>query len=387
MITNSQVITLGKHIRFSGDKIYVTKYPLKNLIEELGSQLSKKEHLDVVLNNGKGKQFPITPSEFCEIPSINNPRKIAFIDGGDGPLEESPNFLIAINRVYFSLFQGKKRIQPKKNPRIQFFSSITTKITTVDGKKNVGYETKLFPYTDEDRKYLPLESDLKSTAESTTVLQGAKLTSLGRIFAEWKLAIHVVETELEKGDLIVIDGSLQTNIKNELKYAKKLYNLASSKGIIVCGLAKTSRLITESGDPLLARIAEISEDVKHKKWYVKVAEEISSDNQGFMFAVKFHPQSKFLFRFEILREQYNQMTPDELNSVMASLAENSQDVAMLGYPYGAIDADRFAQVRRDELIMYQGYLTSEKMRHPIWERLQKYSVSLDAHDVLNGVTS
>ena len=184
-----------------------------------------------------------------------------------------------------------------------------------------------------------------------------------------------------------MDGSLQTNFKNEIKYANKLYSLAMSKGVIVCGLAKTSRLITESGDPLLARIAEIAEDVSYEKWYVKVAEEISADDRGFMMAVKFHGKSQFVFRFEILREQFESMSADELNSVLDSLVKNCQDVAMLGYPYGAIDADRFAQVRHDELNMYQGFMMAEKMRHPEWKKLQKYSASLAAHDVLNGVTS
>ena len=361
--------------------------PVKNLIVELGAHLSQKEHSDIVMNNGKGKQFLIAPSEFVEITPVDNPRKIAFVDGGDGPLEESPNFLITINRVYFSLFQGEKRIKPKANPRVQFFSSVTSNIETINGKKTVSYDTKLFPHSDEDKKYLPEAADLTSSTESTTVLQGARLNSLGRRFAEWQLAIHAVGTELEKGDMIVMDGSLQTNFKNEIKYANKLYSLAMSKGVIVCGLAKTSRLITESGDPLLARIAEIAEDVPHEKWYVKVAEEISADDRGFMMAVKFHGKSQFVFRFEILREQFEAMSADELNSVLDSLVKNCQDVAMLGYPYGAIDADRFAQVRHDELNMYQGFMMAEKMRHPEWKKLQKYSASLAAHDVLNGVTS
>ena len=76
--------------------------PVKNLIEELGAHLSQKEHSDILLNNGTGKQFLIAPSEFQEIKPIISHRKIAFVDGGDGPLEESPNFLITINRVYFS---------------------------------------------------------------------------------------------------------------------------------------------------------------------------------------------------------------------------------------------------------------------------------------------
>ena len=232
--------------------------PVKNLIEELGAHLSQKEHSDVILNNGTGKQFLIAPSEFQEIKPITNHRKIAFVDGGDGPLEDTPNFLITINRVYFSLFQGKKRIKPKANPRVQFFSYVLSKIHTEDGKKKVSYDTRLFPHSPEDKKYLPSESDLTSNTESTSILQGAKLNSLGRRFAEWQLAIHVVENELSQGDMIVMDGSLQTGFKNEVKYSSRLYDLAQRKGVIVCGLAKTSRLITESGDPLLARISEIA---------------------------------------------------------------------------------------------------------------------------------
>ena len=361
--------------------------PLKSLIDQLSSHLSQREHSDVILNNGKGKQFPITPSEFVEIQPTESPKKIAFIDGGDGPLEESPNYLITINRIYFSIFQGKQRIKPKANPRVQFFSCVTSNIETINGKKNVSYDTKLFAHSEEDKKYLPSESDLTSNTESTSVLQGARLNSLGRRFAEWQLALHVLENELEQGDMLVMDGSLQTNFKNEVRYANRLYDRAIEKGVIICGLAKTSRLITESGDPLMARIEEIAEDVSFGKWYVKVAEEVSADDRGFMLAVKFHEKSRFVFRFEILREQFANMSPDELNSVLSSLVSNSQDVAMIGYPYGAIDADRFAQVRMDELTMYRGFVLSEMLKRPEWKKLHKYSASLGAHDVLNEVTS
>lgn len=385
-ITNSQTITLGKHHTTWSTRFPMPEDPVKSLIEELGTHLSQRVHSDVVLNNGKGRQFPIKPSEFSEIKLVDAPRRIAFVDGGDGILEESPNYLITINRVYYSIFQGKKRIKPKSNPRIQFFSYVTSNISESDGAKQVIYDTKLFAHSVDDKRFLPSESDLSSYTERASVLQGAKLNSLGRKFAEWKLATNVVESELNPGDVLVMDGSLQTTFKNESKYAKKLYDTALEKDVIVCGLAKTSRLITESGAPLLARIAEISEDVAHPRWYVRVAEEVSRYDEGFMLAVKFHPKSRFVFRFEILREQFKNMSSDDLNSVLGSLAENSQDVAMVGYPYGAIDADRFAQVRLDELNMYKGFILSEMLKRPEWKRLQKYGASLGAHDVLNGVT-
>ena len=123
------------------------------------------------------------------------------------------------------------------------------------------------------------------------------------------------------------------------------------------------------------------------RWYVKVAEEVSSDDRGFMLAAKFHEKSSYIFRFEVLRDQFVKMEPHEINSILSSLAANSQDVAMIGYPYGALDADRFAQVRMDEIGMYRRLVIAEMFKNQEWKRLQKYDTDLRAHDTLNEVTS
>ena len=223
--------------------------------------------------------------------------------------------------------------------------------------------------------------------KDTRCCRGSHFASLSRRFAEWQTALLVVESELESGDVLVMDGSLQTSFKNEKHYAEKLYAAAVSKGVIVCGLAKTSLLVTESGHPLLARIAEIAQDVPYGMWHVQVADRLSPDSEGYSCsAVRFHKESRFVFRFEILRDQYKEMTPDEVNSVFGSLAENSTDVSMIGYPYGALDADRFAQVRTNELSMYRGYARVEMLKRPEWRRMQAYDTSLAVHDVLNGAT-
>lgn len=362
--------------------------PMKSLIEELQAHLTEKEHEDLIFSDGKSKVFPIISENFVEIKNIENPRKIAFVDGGEGILEESPNYMIAINRVYFSIFSGKKRIYPTNlKPRIEFFSCTVSEINKTENNKSIRYNTKLFAYDKKEEEYFPDIDDLKSKIEGTTILQGARLVPSARKFSEWNLAYKIVEKELSKGDIIVMDGSLQTSFKNEIKYAKKLYELAMEKEITVCGLAKTSRLITESGDPLLARIAEISEDVNFQQWYVPVAEEVSADDRGFMLAAKFHPKSRHVFRFEVLREQFNSMTSDEKNEILASLVANSDDISMLGYPYGAIDADRFAQVRINELEMYRGMLMAEKTKDAKWKRLSKYTLTNEVHEDLNWVTS
>lgn len=362
--------------------------PIRSLIEDLQEHLSEKEHTDIIFSDGKSKTFPIIPENFVEIKDIQNPRKIAFVDGGDGILEESPNYMIVINRVYFSMFSGKKRVYPTNlKRRIEFFSYVVSEINKTESGKSISYNTKLFAYNKKDEEYLPDIEDLKSKTEGTTILQGSRLVSLARRFAEWNLACKIVEKELSKGDMIVMDGSLQTNFKNEIKYAKRLYDIAMEKEVIVCGLAKTSRLVTESGDPLLARVTEISEKTNFGRWYVPVAEEVSADDKGFMLATKFHPKSKHVFRFEILREQFNSMTDYEKNEIVASLAANSGDISMLGYPYGAIDADRFAQVRMNELGKYRGMLMAEKIKDQRWKRLSKYTLTNEVHEDLNWVTS
>ena len=362
--------------------------PLKFLVEELQEHLTQKENTDVIFSDGKSKTFPIIPENFTEIKDTEKPRRIAFVDGGDGILEESPNYMIVINRVYFSIFAGKNRIRPSKiKSRIEFFSFVVSEISKTENTKSISYNTKLYSYNKDDSEYLPDENDLKSKTESTTILQGSRLVSLARRFAEWKLAYKIVENELTKGDMIIMDGSLQTNFKNEMRYAKMLYDLAIQKGVIVCGLAKTSRLVTESGVPLLARITEISEQVNFAKWYIQVAEEVSADDKGFMLVAKFHPKSRHIFRFEILREQFNEMSQDEKNEILASICANSGDISMLGYPYGAIDADRFAQVRINELDMYRGMIKAEKTKDAKWKSLSKYTLTNEVHDDLNWVTS
>lgn len=366
----------------------MSENPFRSLIGDLGKQLSQNEHVDTIFPTNKVKAKRITPDSFQEIKDVSNPKRIAFVDGGDGLLEEAPNYQIIINRIYFSIFQGKKRIKPKKlKPRVEFVSYVVSTVKSEGEKKSISYDTRLYPYNQQDRQYIPEESDITSKTDATTILEQSRLFSLARRFAEWKMAKRVVEEELAAGDILIIDGSLQTIFKNEARYANSLYETALEKGIYVCGLAKTSRLITESGDPLLARISEMGDGVDFAKWYVEIAETVSSDDRGYLLGVKFHPKSRYVFRFEVLREQFNNMEKEKKNEILASISANSQDIAMPGYPYGSIDVDRFAQVRKNELNMYRGLLMAEMSQRPEWKRLQKYGFATKAHDDLNWVTS
>ena len=362
-------------------------HPLKDLFQELSNDLDSTESNEIQISEN---DVPISldKDNFQEITDIPDSKKIAFVDGGDGILEEAPNFLITINRIYFSMFRGKERFSPKNiKSRIEFFSSVVTKILDEDNKKEVMYKTKLFPYNKQDTKLLPEETDLESKTNSTTILESERLTSLSRRFAEWKLAQEIVKEELVEGDIIVKDGSLQSNFKNETKYANHLYELAMEKGVVVCGLSKTSRLIDlDQAEPIITKIQRFAEKSGLDKWFFEIGR-LPGDDMGFNLIAKFHKNSNYIFRFEILAEQYEKMSDLERNEILASFVNNSSDMAAIGYPYGFVDADRFAQVRKNELPMYKGMLIAQIGNHPEYKKFHSLASSTKFHDELNKVTS
>ena len=373
--------------------------PLGRLLDDLGGYAgdrdadgpvdSKGRRTDVVFGTTEGR-YEIGPSEFTPISLDFEPRRMAFVDGGNGLLAEAPDYLISLNRIYSVIFRGERREQlAHTKDRIEFFSCVVPRVRA-GPPKEILYDTRIYAHDHDEEisEYLPEPDILLSVRDSeASVLRGASpLASLARRLSEIRLATMVLRKELGRGDMLVMDGSLQASFGAEKRYASRLYKEAEDRGVIVCGLAKTTRLITESGAPLLARVAEIARDVAYERWYVPIAKKITEGGMGFLLAVRLHPSSRFLFRLEILRSQFTGMSAAERDAVMCSLALNAGDVSMLGYPYGAIVADKFAQVRMHEAAMYRRLLLSRQLGDPAWRRLASHSDSILAHEVLNRVT-
>ena len=103
-----------------------------------------------------------------------------------------------------------------------------------------------------------------------------------------------------------------------------------------------------------------------------------------MFAVKLHENSEHVFRFEVLKDQVNKYNLGEIEMILSALAANSRDIGFPGYPYGLIDADRFARVQMSEKtareFQFRAVLSSQKS---VWEKISKFVKSSDAHEILN----
>lgn len=65
-------------------------------------------------------------------------------------------------------------------------------------------------------------------------------------------------------------------------------------------------------------------------------------------AVMLHPSSRWAYRLDMDAVMRHDMGDGGAGMVLASLAANSSDAALPGYPYGLSSADRFARVRHDE---------------------------------------
>ena len=341
------------------------------------------------------KKYTISMDTFAEIPNADEPRKIAFVDGGNTLLAEAPAFLIGMNRVYYSLFRGDERQRPALRPRIEFFSCLTTGTAAGRAAGTLAttrdlYSVMLFAHRAGDRSRLPPDANLGITAEDVKRRGASRAGLLGvpRKMAEWAVADSVVANELAAGDVLVMDGTLQSGSGRESDFAAKVYKRAVRKGVVMCGLAKTTTLTTADNRPLVHRASEVAKaaGLGAKRWFVRIGERATANDMGYTFIAKLHEKSRYAFRLGVLAEQYWTMGRDEVESVLASMAANSRDIAMPGYPYGAIDADRFAKVRMREASMYRNMLDAELMRRPGGADIAAQIRTMSAHQVLNRVT-
>lgn len=361
-------------------------HPLDRLVRILGADMAGVEHNDAVMTREGKSALELRPEGFRPIPRAGASARVAFVDGGNGTLAESPNFAVSLNRLYCGIFRGMDRAGAPRDPRMEFFSLVVRRVAPAGDEYRTEYDVSLFPHEESHRRHLPAESDVAASIRNAQTWGDPRIQSASRSLGEWRMAHAAVQT-LDEGDILVMDGSLTTLDRTESRYAQDLYGAARDRGVVVCALAKTSHLLTRSGESLLGRVHQIAAGTNHKMWSIEVAEQISAHDQGFVMAVKLHPNAAFPFRFEILREQFLEMDDVEKDRILSSMAANSGDVSFLGYPYGLIDADRYAQVRNSEVFMYRGLLES---RLRVGGDLDGALLSIrayGAHGHLNGVSS
>ena len=371
--------------------------PLGDMVDYLagrvGSGGADGDALEFVADGRK--RHVVSVGDFAEIPGTDRPRRIAFVDGGNATLAEAPSFMIGMNRVYYSVFRGDQRQRPARQPRIEFFSCVTAggrqrPAPAPDASEKGAYTTRLFARNAADRGRLPADADLDISSEDVRNSGASRdmLMAIPRRMAEWAVAGSVVDAELRAGDVLVMDGTLQTRSKRETQFVEPICRTAAQKGVVLCGLAKTSTLVTADNLPLIGRASELAEaaGLGGRRWFVGVCDRATNNDMGYTYIARFHERSRYVFRFGVLGVQRAAMSGAEVESVLASIAANSRDISMPGYPYGAIDADRFAKVRNREATMHRNMLDAEIAGRPGGDSMAAQIRSMSMHQALNRVT-
>jgi hypothetical protein len=362
---------------------------VKKVAEGLNDYVDEEDGLgEPFLSSHNYRVRPFNVENFKPIKPADSQRKIAFVDGGNQPIVEAPNFTVQLNRAYCSVFAGSRRApQASSLPqRIEFFSVTVAKFR----KEQIFYDTSVFPVSDDFAGLVPRSSDLSFSSVDRRLMVGTARADIGRVatiarrFAEWEFAKHVILQEIEKGDFLVMDGTLRTAFPNESKYARAAYSEANSKGIVYTGLSKTSRMFTTTGLSLLGAVRKMAIDAKIGPvwYYYPIAESISPEHEAAIFIVKLNDQSPRIFRYEIQGEEAKALTDSEINEILAQLSINSSSLEFPGYPYGLVDADDNARVRHEEFNAYRVMLLSEISMLGASSKFMRHMQSVDAHDIL-----
>ncbi len=310
-------------------------------------------------------------------------KRMCFVDGGSAIIMEAPNFALAAHRVYYSKYYGVNREQPKLPNMIDFLSLTISK--PLSG--GISYETSIY-YDDKNAEsIIPRREDVIFDSFDKTMTSGpvradiSSVAMVAREFAEWNMIRMIAENE--DTEIIVRDGSLQTIKTNESKYAKEAARACAIKNVLLCGVSKTSTLLTTTGMPLLAAIKNIADKngFENKSWYYKDIVDINHpDHNAVMFVAKLNEASKYVFRIEI-----SKTAETDYPKILSGLAANSTDFTFPGYPYGLINSDVMGRVSNDEMKYDRIKTLAAASAKGISNSIYIDSKTVDAHGVLDSM--
>jgi len=357
----------------------------REIITKLDGELGDRPLGNPFFSDSDVEGFQFSKESFRQISSIGSSRLLAFVDGGNLELIGAPNFSVQLNRLCASVWKNNSRCTTLKLPRLEFFSAIFS--TMKDGK--ISYQTIVVPSDPRDKNLLPSSKDLSFDSFDRTITNGnqradtSRVASIARNFAEWKYAAFVSEFLGEK-DILVMDGSLQTNFTNEGQYFDALEVATQKRGVVLTSLSKTSTLFTDSGMSLLGSISQFArKEGLEGEWWHPLFD--SRKHRVFGMIVKLNAASEWVFRLDIQRDQYNKLSETDLNEILNLFCSNSSDPSFPGYPYGSIDADLFSRVSQNELDYYRALVSSQITSLKKQDKYIPHIRAADAHNLLNTI--
>jgi hypothetical protein len=357
----------------------------KEIISKLDLQMGERPLGNPYFRDPDVTSFNFKKESFFPIKGSGSTRRIAFVDGGNLELLGAPNFSVQLNRIYACIWKDNARSNMLKVPQIEFFSAVYSTVR----EDEIVFNTIIVPGVQGFSDLLPDPADVvvkysersaDSPAPRTNISQVA---SMARNFAEWCFAEKLV-SYLEPSDVVVMDGSLQTQFQNEWKYFRRVEDAAKKNDVILTSLSKTSTLFTDTGLSLLGAISQFASNCGVAgEWFHPIFE--SHKHHVFGMIVKLKSSSEWVFRLDFLLDQFKGLRENQMEEILGLFCANSSDPTFPGYPYGSIDADLFSRVSNDEIDYYRALISSQISALNRQGKFVPHIRAGDAHNLLNTI--
>ncbi len=331
------------------------------LVKKILEKIKNPEEDSILFDSSDLPSFKIDKNNFLKIIEKTSDKKIAFVDGGNLEIIRSPSLSLFFNRIYYNIYKYNKRI---KSGVFEFY----TLITAISKENKIFFKTEYF-FT---KNKIDLQEYEFDSFDRSLIFgnRRAAISSIGNVIR--RFAEISVAKSIDDVSVILLDGCLEAKYSEEDKHLQELFNTKK----VVCGLAKTTSLITKKGNSLAVGLSAMADD---KKWLYCAGKIKEKEHSADIYFLKLNKKSEYMFRFEV-----NNLKEYDINELFCLLEENSKDPIFLGYPYGLIDADRFARVSKKEREALELQLKIKFGKD--FEKIKPYLNSLNAHDILDNIS-
>ncbi len=277
---------------------------------------------------------------------------VCAVDGSNAIILDAGSFAVAAARASVSVYAGDMRIRCRTTP---------LEIITVNpGAGNEDFDA-LFHDCFRHPPKVPLDHD--DPTRNAAVIRDT---------LEYWAAMEMA-AELDTGDLIVLDGTLQVRHASHDEVIESLLNLCNLRGILIAAVTKRTSLTWGSGHPIVPAAEGLARDLDiPEPWYLCVStaeglidrEETHRWKQrGGQYVARMHPRAQRAFKVEIPK-YYN---PEMVGRVFSALACYAGDGRVTGYPYPLLDAHLTTKIGIDAV---------EQIRQEIIRGMDRLGMSL-----------
>jgi hypothetical protein len=240
-------------------------------------------------------------------PSLDN-FKVAAVDGGSQRILNGGSFIVGAYRAGALLFNGAELLDPAPPPGVKV--------------QSISFENRKELYSQVFQQLVG-EAPTEYPRELSLMLQRL------RTFEEWSVTSQAID-QLDKGDILLVDGSLKASINKVDILFQNMMARALEKGVQFVGISKRSTLRFNHA-PLIQHVKRKGESLFSSKqcWYCEIPDEAGHSQMfGKRYIVKYHPKSLFVFRTDI-----NRLDEAQPSEIFAKIAQYCSDATYLGYPY------------------------------------------------------